>query len=157
MADSQPARREDERRRTTERSRSDNASALASPPLAGNAPAPAAARAAVAGPDLSAFDGWTQARVTLDGRVWLIARNGHDALASQWRALASQARAAIAIAGPTLMRIELLGGDEVLGYLAVGEASVQWTPRRGGADASYSGAVPAAQVGESLEEVRRVR
>ena len=192
MADTQPARRDDERRRTAERSRSDNAVASAAPPVGSSAPAPAApavplgpgaaapapppvtlaaparpvapaaagaaaARASVSAPDLSAFDMWTQARVSLDGRVSVISPGGHGALVAQLRTVANQARGAGAMAGPVVARIELLRGDEVLGTLVVGEASVQWTVRRGGMDASFSGVVPAAQVIELLEDVRRAR
>jgi hypothetical protein len=195
VADAQPARREDERRRTAERSRSDNAVAPAAPPVGSSAAAPAplatpvvpvapgaaapvpppvalavparpvapaaagaaAARASVPAPDLSAFDVWTQARVSLDGRVSVITPGGHGVLVAQLRAVASQARAAGAMAGPLVARIELLRGDEVLGTLVVGEASVQWTVRRGGMDTSFSGVVAAAQVIELLEEVRRAR
>ena len=195
MADVQPPKREDERRRSAERSRSDSAVASAAPPVGSSAPAAAApalpvapvapgvapparppvafavparpvapaeagaaaARASVPAPDLSAFDIWAQARISLDGRVSVISPGGHGALVAQLRTVANQARVAGAMAGPIVVRIELLRGDELLGTLAVGEASVQWTSRRGGTDVSFSGVVPAQQVAELLEEVRRAR
>lgn len=154
MADVQPARPEDDRRRRAERSRSDSAPASVSPAMAGNVQALSAPPSLA---DLSVLDGWTQARITLDGRVLVIARNGNEVLASRVRTLARQARAAGSMAAATMVAVELLGGDEVLGQLKVGEVSVQLTVRRGGADVLFNGAVPAAQVWQLMEEVRRMR
>ena len=61
------------------------------------------------------------------------------------------------MAAAPVMRVALLRGDDVVGELAVGEVSVQWTVRKEAADISFSGAVAVANVVEVLDAVRRVR
>ncbi len=113
----------------------------------------AAARRAFVPPDLAALENWTQARVSVDGRVVLLERAPVEGLALQLRVFALAARSPGAMQVPVLARMELLRGGEALGVLAVGEAAVQWSPRDG---AVVNGAVSAALVQEFLAEVRRL-
>ncbi len=122
----------------------------------GGSAAPNAARSGFLPLDDASLQGWTEARITVQGRTSLVSRAQAEGLAAQIRELALAVTGRNGAMAPVLLQIELVENGVVTGTLAVGEATARWTQLRGGFEQASSGSVDAARVRQLLAEAARL-
>ena len=122
----------------------------------GGSAAPNATRSGFLPLDDASLQGWTEARITVQGRTSLVSRAQAEGLAAQIRELALAVTGRNGAMAPVLLQIELVENGVVTGTLAVGEATARWTQLRGGFEQASSGSVDAARVRQLLAEAARL-
>lgn len=103
--------------------------------------------------DDAALQGWTQARITFQGRTAIVRRAQARNLAAHIRELAQAVSGRTGAMDTVVLQLQLLEGDAVTATLAVGEATARWTQLRGGVERESAGPVDAARVRQLLAEV----